>query len=161
MTTWQPCFDLSEEAAVEHREAAARERELAKRDRRTAAALVRAEVDACTGIPEAERAHSVFAHKSAIARIIPHREAGQVRGVWVELKPVHGLTADWVRRDIACQRARWAALGPSRVSPDDPTLIPGAEVQVFDRGDHVDVLISTDNEEDGQLAVSRLRPTGA
>lgn len=161
VTTWQPCFDLAEEAAVEHREAAARERELAKRDRGTAAALVRAEVDACAGIPEAEREHSVFAHKTAIANVIPHREAGQVRGVWVEFKRLQGLTADWIRRDIDCQRARWAALGPTHVSPDDPSLIPGAQVQVFDRGDHVDVLITTDNAQDGELAVSRLRPTGA
>jgi hypothetical protein len=161
VTTWQPCFDLAEEAVVENREAAAHERELANRDRRTAAALVRSEVKACDGIPAAERDHSVFAHKTAIANVIPHREAGQVRGVWVEFKRVQGLTADWIRRDIACQQARWAALGPTHMSPDDPTLIPGAHVQVFDRGDHVDVLVTTDNEYDGQLAVSRLRPTGA
>jgi hypothetical protein len=164
VTNWQPCFDLAEEAAVEHREAAAHERELARRDRRTATALVRAEVVACSGIPEAERSHSVFAHRSAISRVIPHREAGQIRGAWIELKHVPGMTADWIRNDIKCQRARWAVLGPTRqYTPDDPTLVPGAEVSVFDRGDHVDVLVTTETTVDGELALARaegrLEPT--
>jgi hypothetical protein len=156
VTTWQPCFDLAEEAAVGHRDAAQRERELARRDRRTAHALVSAELSACAGIPDSERAHSVFAHKTAISKVIPHREAGQLHGVWVEFKRVPGLSADWIRRDIDCQRARWAALGPHPTdSPEDPTLVPGAQVQVFDRGDHVDVLVTTDTTEAGEVALAR------
>ena len=157
VTTWTPCFDLAEENAVEHREVAQRERKLADRDRATATALVRAEVAACGGIPAAEREHSVFAHRTAISRVIPHRESGLIRGVWIEFKRVPGLTADWIRRDISCQRARWAELGPrpTLASPDDPTLVPGASVQVFDRGDHVDVLVTTQTSADAQLAVAR------
>jgi len=41
--------------------------------------------------------------------VIPHREAGQLRGVRIVFNPIGGMTADWLRRDIECQRARWAA----------------------------------------------------
>ncbi|MGE5185157.1 MAG: hypothetical protein ACM31C_23975, partial [Acidobacteriota bacterium] len=72
VTTWQPCFDLAEERAMDLRYAAERERQQARQHRHAAAALVRAEVAACRGIPERERDHSVFAHRSEIADVIPH-----------------------------------------------------------------------------------------
>jgi len=157
VTNWVPCFDVADEHAARQREAAEHEKEAADQDRRMAAALVRAEMSACAGIPPAEREHSVFAHKTEIQHVMPHRESGLVRGVWIELKPVPGLTADWVRRDIACQRARFAVLGPRAAAgmPDDPTLVPGADVQVFDRRDHIDVLVRTETVSDGQVALAR------
>ena len=155
VTTWQPCFDLAEEAAVEHRDAAAHERELARRDRRTATALISAELKACDGIPTAEREHSLFAHRKLIVSITPHRESDQVRGVWIHLKRVPGLDAMWVRRDIMCQRARYAVLGPTAAFNDDPTLIPGSTVHVYGHDDRIDVLVTTDTTPDGELALAR------
>jgi hypothetical protein len=158
VTTWQPCFDVTEEGAIDQRYAAEHERDLAARERHSATALVRAEVAACQGVPERERDHSAFAHRSEIADVIPHREAGQVRGVWVVFKPVVGMTADWLRRDIACQHARWAVLGkPPAMAATDPTLVAGAQAQVFDRHDHLEVLVLTDSTDAGQMALARAR----
>ena len=39
-----------------------------------AAQMIRTEVEQCKGISDAERTHSPFAHKKAIAEIVPHRE---------------------------------------------------------------------------------------
>ncbi len=158
VTTWQPCFDVAEERAMDLRYAAEHERQAARQHRRAAAALVRGELAACRGIPERERDHSVFAHRSAIADVIPHREAGQVLGVWIVFKPVVGFTADWLRRDIACQRARWAVLGsPSNMAAADPTLVPGSTAQVFDRKNHLEVLVTTDSTDAGEMALARAR----
>jgi len=69
---------------------------------------------------------------------------------------VPGVTAHWVRRDIDCQRARWALHGkPSDVA--DPTLVPGAQIQVVDRHGHVEVLVQTDTIDAGELALARAR----
>jgi hypothetical protein len=155
VTTWQPCFDLAEEAAVEHRDAAAHERELARRDRRTATALVVAEDKACEGIPRTEREHSLFAHRKLIIAVTPHRESEQVRGAWIQLKRVPGLDAMWVRRDIMCQRARFAVIGPTAAFDDDPTLLPGSTVHVYGHDDRIDVLVTTDTTPDGELALAR------
>ncbi len=156
VTNWQPCWDVNEEAGMRHRYAAETERRAAQHDRQGAARLAEAEVAACVGIPEGEREHSVFAHRQEIAEVLPHREAGQVRGAWIVFKPVPGVTASWVRRDIQCQRARWVLHGKPPVA-DDPTLVPGAQIQVFDRGDHVDVLVQTDTIDAGELALARAR----
>ena len=56
------------------------------------------------------------------------------------------------------QRARWAVLGGKTESlPDDPTLIPGSQVRVFQRGDHVEVLVTTATTADAELALARAR----
>jgi hypothetical protein len=156
LMTWQPCFDVSEEAAEHYRFLADRERKAARQERVAAADLVRQQEIACAGIPPQEREHSFFAHHREISDVIPHRVAGKVRGVWIVFKPVAGMNADWVRRDIACQRARWAVKGET---PDNaagsPALVAGADTQVFDRDGHVEVLVTTEDEESAQVALAR------
>lgn len=158
VTTWQPCFNIAEESAAHQRYLAERERQAAARERDAAAALLRAEAAQCSGIPDREREHSVFAHTQEIADVIPHREAGELRGVWIVFKPVAGMTASWVRRDIACRRAHWAVLGkPTSESIADPSLVEDADVQVFDRHDHVEVLITTPGPDAAEVALERAR----
>jgi hypothetical protein len=158
LTTFQPCFDVAEEAAEEHRAIAAEEAAAARHDRALAGQLVHAEVAACGGIATGERSHTVFAHRKAIADVIPDYSAGQLHGVWVVFRPIEGLSADWMRRDIACQRARWAVLGGKTENlPDDPTLIPDSQVHVFQRGDHVELLVTTATTADAELAFARAK----
>lgn len=149
ITTWMPCWNLIDESSIT---LADRERAAARRERANAAALVRAEVETCRSIPERERDHSPFAHRSSIAQVIAHREAGAVTGVRVIFKPVPGLTADYMRRSIACYQAHFAAFGGD---PVDPTLVPNAEVTVLDPGGHVEVLVRAGSTVDGTIAFSR------
>lgn len=156
LTQWTPCFDAAEESMMHHQFLAAREREAARADRAGAQQLLKAEISACEGISPEEREHSVFAHRDAISEIVPHYEGAQLHGVWVIFKPVPGMTADWVRQDIACHRARWALQGePADLTPNDPTLVPNAQVQVADRAGHVEVLISTPVTSDAEIALAR------
>ena len=156
ITTWQPCFDIAEEAAMQHRFLAAKERAAARYDYQTARQLVRAEGQACAPIPVNERDHSVFAHRKEIAEIIPHRDATQLRGVWIVFKPTPGLTAAWVRQDIECQRAQWAVHGyKPDADPLDPTLVPGTDVRVVDRAGHVEVLVTAPDTNSAEVALAR------
>jgi len=155
---WLPCFDAAEEGAAHQRHATDKELRAAQHERREAGRLLQAEVAACRGIPERERDHSPLEHTKAIAEIVPHRESGKIRGVHIEMKPVPGLTAEWMQRAIACNQARYAALGePSEQAASDPTLIPGARVEVAQRGDHVDILVITESEVDGKIALERAK----
>src|SRR5262249_9514673 len=136
--------------------AASANREAARAERRAAGDLIRAEVAACAGIPDRDRVHSVFDNPDAVARVIPYRDNGQVRSVRIVLNPMSGLTQPWVQRSIACQRAQFATKGsPKDFSPDDPTLVAGAQTRVVQTGDHVEVIVTTPDGARGEVALGR------
>jgi hypothetical protein len=158
LTQWMPCWNADEEATIAEDRAAERERAAARVDRAQAAALARTEVAACASIPERERTHSPLAHRSAIAKILPHREAGRLRGVHIELVPVPGLTADYMRRAISCQQARRSVLGDGGMfEPADPTLVAGADVTVSETGGRIHILVVTMSDADAKVALDRAR----
>ena len=158
VTSWTPCFDVAEEQAEHERFVAQNERLAADHDRRAAQQLVDAQVTACRDVPEREREHSVFAHRKAIARIEAVKQGDTLQGVRVVFKPVRGLTADFVRKDIACTRARWATFGhDAQMAPYDPTLIDGADVQVIDRGTHAEVVVTAGSADAADIALARAR----
>ena len=155
VTSWTPCWDTDEEAAEAHRSAAAHEQREARAERAQAAALARAELASCRGIPPRELTHTPLSHAKEIEEIIPHREGDEVRGVHVVFKRVPGLDAKWMERAIACHRARSAVLG--HVASIDPTLLPGTEVTVTQDGGHVRVYIRAADGDTGALALSRVQ----
>lgn len=158
ITTFQPCWDFDEERTEREAAAAKRERAEARHEQVAAAAVASNDIAACLPILPGEREHSPFVHRKEISEIVPHREGSRLRGVWIVFKPVAGLTADWLRNDIECQHARWIQAGKdSRVMTSDPTLVDGADVQVFDRDGHVEVLVTTDSEEHAEIALARAR----
>ena len=158
VTTWQPCFDLSDEAAERHREVAMHERKLAQKDREAAARLAETERTACEGVPSRELGHSAFAHGKSIDHVEPMYEGSQLAGVRIVFKPVRGLTAAWVRGDIDCQRARWAVSGKDPTwMPSDPSLVDGVSIEVSDREGHVEVVVTTARPEQAAIALARAR----
>jgi hypothetical protein len=153
-----PCWNVHEEAALRHRTAAREHRLAAREDRVRAARLARVERAYCQEIPEAERGHSPFAHRAAIAEVLPHRQAGELRGVRIVFDPIPGLTAAYLERAIACNRARFAVLGePADFMPEDPTLVAGAEVVVVQQHGHVEVVVRTADDVAAAVALSRAR----
>lgn len=156
-----PCWDSGEEQ-IAHADYVA-ELQRARRanvDRATptVTAVSDDERTACRGLSERELEHSPMTHRRAIAEVVPHREAGALRGVRIVWKPVPGLTADWMRRSIACHRARFERLGESQLyQPDDPTLVARAQVTVEQRRGHLEVLIETQDASAGQVALDRAR----
>ena len=152
-----PCWDTGEERsahdeyvaklAAEHTEAA---------DRRVDNQRVADEQTACAGLSQRELEHTPFSHRREIAEVIPHREAGNPRGVRIIWKPVPGLTADWMRQAISCHRARFERMGePPIYHPHDPTLVAHATVRVEDHGGHLEVIIETPDDANGQLVIDR------
>ena len=151
-----PCWDLNEESAAHQRYLAHREREIARAERRSATSLVEIELAACRGMPERELEHSPFAHRKEIAAVIPHRDAGRIRGVRVVFKPVPGLTAAWLRQAIACHRARFERLGePSTYLPDDPTLLARTTAIVEEHSGRLEVTIESSDETSAHAALDR------
>jgi hypothetical protein len=153
-----PCWDPAEEIAERHRVAARREVQLARDERRAATKLVEAEIAACRGISPEEVEHSPFAHKKAIADVVPHSEGGVIRGVRIVWKPVLGLSAAWMRQAIACHRARFERLGePATYLSDDPTLVPGVTATVTDHGGRLEVLIESRDDVSAHVALARAK----
>lgn len=153
-----PCWNVDEEIAEHNRFLAEREQRLARQERRAAASLVEAELAACRGISPRELEHSPFAHRKEIAEVIPHREAGAIRGVRIIFKPVPGLTEAWMRQAIACHRARFERLGePATYLPEDPTLVAGATATVEMHRGHIEVAVETADDMTGQVALDRAR----
>jgi hypothetical protein len=153
-----PCWDPGEESAEHHRFVALREQQLAATERRAAAGMVEDEIAACRGLSPRELEHSPFAHRREIAAVIPHRPAGVLRGVRIVWHPVLGLSADWMRRSIACHRARFERMGePAIYLPDDPTLVARATVTVTQHSGHLEVLIETADDMTGEVVLARAR----
>jgi hypothetical protein len=153
-----PCWNIDEESAAHQRFLADREQAIADDERRSATQLVEAELAACRGLSARELEHSPFAHRREIQQVLPHREAGVLRGVRIVWKPVLGLSARWMRASIDCHRARFERMGePSMYLPDDPTLVARSTVTVSDRGGHVEVLVETDDEVSSHVALERAR----
>jgi hypothetical protein len=151
-----PCWDISEERVEHARYLAEREQRRADAERRAATRLVEVEDTACRGMSPRELEHSPFAHRKEIAAVIPHRDAGKLRGVRILWKPVPGLTSAWMRQSIACHRARFERLGePAIYFPEDPTLVAGAIVTVEQHAGHLEVVIETGDDLAGQVALDR------
>ncbi|HEY0194944.1 MAG TPA: hypothetical protein VGC42_27715 [Kofleriaceae bacterium] len=159
-----PCWDTGEEK-IAHDEYMSdlAEARAAADDRSVDAQATSDERTACHGLSERELEHTPFSHRREIAEVIPHRQADNVRGVRIIWKPVPGLSASWMRQAISCHRARFARLGePAIYFPDDPTLVSHAMVSVEEHAGHLEVLVETSNDTDGQIALDRaqnlLRP---
>jgi len=151
-----PCWDVAEENAEHQRFLAAREERIARTERREATAKVETEIAACRGLSPRELEHSPLSHKKEIAAVIPHRDAGTIRGVRIVFKPVPGLTAAWMRQAIACHRARFERLGePSTYFSEDPTLVAKADATVDMRNGHLEVLIVADDPTSARVALDR------
>lgn len=168
VTMWQPCFDIADEMAPSQRDrvAAEHQRELQARAAAdsiagapaTGSPAVSAARVACAAVPIRERSHSPFVHKRSIERVEPIRMNGQLAGVRVVFKRVRGLNAEWLRRDIACQQARFAATGAD-IDPawaaTDPTLVEGATVNVVDRAGHVEVIVTAPTSQQAEVVIAR------
>jgi hypothetical protein len=153
-----PCWDVAQENAEHQRYLAAREERIARTERRDATGMVETELAACRGLSARELEHSPFAHKKEIAAVIPHRQSGVIRGVRIVFKPVPGLTAVWMRRSIACHRARFERMGePAGYLAEDPTLVAGSTTTVDERNGHLEVLISTGDTTSARVALDRAR----
>ena len=151
ITMWQPCFDAADESAVA-------ETQLGHLEITTVADATPSDPAACEAVPLRERSHSPLAHRRSIDKIEPVYDDGQLAGARVVFKRVRGLNAEWVRRGLECQRARWALVGnEAGFSRTDPTLVEGAEANVIERDGRVEVIITADTADRADIVLARAR----
>jgi hypothetical protein len=154
----RPCWSAeirptsdSERESSEHRRQATRHHE-------QAAALWRAERQACAGMGQDEISHSPFFHRADIERVDPVRSGSRVIGARVQFRQVRGLDAAWMRKAIACHQARAAALGfPPRVMSYCPLMVAPTSVTVEPRGDRISVTVTAERDEDAAAVLGRAR----
>ena len=151
LAVWQPCWDVEPQTA-DHTELTAVAQPPAIDPK-----LAEVQEVACANVGPKERARSPFSHRKQIMEVTPHRVGNRLAGVRVVFERVPGLTAEWMRKDIACHRAQWQAMGRYTVASSDPTLIDGAQVSVFDRDGHVEVIVNTDTPEQAEIAIARAK----
>lgn len=145
---WLPCWDWSKDPA----------RYRTHTDPAASALLAKVEATQCVGLIPAALERSPFVQDQAIGEIVPHRNGSTIHGAHVVFKSVPGLTMSWMRRAIACHRARWQALGyPADYLAGDPTLVEGTEVHINGDNEHIIVLIESDSTETGEAVLSRAR----
>jgi len=152
----RPCWTGVTDPDEQHREEARRHRRLAAMHRARASALVAAEARACAGLGEAEISRSPLTRRDDVIRVSPLREHGRLRGATVVLRAVPGLTVSWLRRSLACHRARAAALGyPPQFMADCPMTLPSVVEQVRAVEDGVEVTLRTKREEIAAAVLGR------
>ena len=111
---------------------------------------------ACKGLAQRDIERSPFSRRRAIIEIVPHREGTEIRGARIVFKAVPGLSADWMRRAIACHQAQYANF--ARVDPllpGDPSLVTGTTVTVSQHDAVIEVLVAADSAHGGRVALAR------
>jgi hypothetical protein len=100
---------------AEHRHEADKLRAEAAKHRAAAQALRDAEARSCGAVPADDRDLGPFFHREDVERVEPfYANTGRnrtLRGATITYKPVAGLTAEAMQRNIDCHLARNAALG--------------------------------------------------
>lgn len=124
---------LSNQAA--HQQEARSLHELAEKHRAAGDALVKAELEACAGLTEADRDVSPFVHRddiasvSALSRPGETSDAGTRLGATIRFRAVEGLTLRWLQQAVRCHLARSAALGHPAEFGYCPLAVNGARAE--------------------------------
>ena len=138
----RPCWTSNQRPSRHQLDEARKDRQEAARHRSMAAAMLRAEREACRGLGDDDVDHSPFFHRDDILRVEDVRVDGELHGARVLFSKVPGLDAPWLRRAIACHQARAAAMGyaPKPMSYC-PLMIAPTSTTVEDMGGTIAVTI--------------------
>lgn len=143
---WTPTTNPT---AEEHHQRAAEHRAASR-------ALQDGEARACSGIEQADRDMSPFAHGADIRSVTQLREETGIgrnkslrdAGATVVFRATPGLTAEWLQRVVDCHLARSAAVGHDMPEMAYCPLVPaGAKAQVRSVGDGFAVDVRADEPE--------------
>lgn len=144
------CPDVNAADRRRHQKEAARLHAEAERHRGLARALVDAERAACAGLDAGVLAETPLGRHRGALRL-------EEQGGGVRLTLPGGTSADQVRRELGCHRARAALYAADDYMPYDPALVLAATVTVTDGGGAVTVAIRGDGPDATALVRSRAR----
>ena len=167
-----------------HRKQAEQHKKLAEKHRAASKALLEAEQRFCSGIPEADRDMSPFAHREDViavqglkkldvtyayeggVTVIPIEQAekanpGGLQGARVTFRAVPGMSGEWLQRVVDCHLARNAVIGGADM-PFCPLAVPHATATVTSTGSGFAVDVTADNSDGVRDIIKRaavLRPS--
>lgn len=150
------CWTATTNPTQGHVKTADEHRELAAQHRAASQALQGAEARACTGIDDADRDVSPFAHGADIRSVSQFREekvVGKNRvtrdaGATIVFRATPGLTVEWLQRIVDCHLARNAAVGHDMPEMAYCPLVPrGVQANVRSVGDGFAVDVRADDAE--------------
>lgn len=150
------CWTVTTNPTQGHVKTAEEHRELAAQHRAASQALQSAEVRACTGIDDADRDVSPFAHAADIRSVSQFREEKVVgknkvardAGATIVFRATPGLTVEWLQRIVDCHLARNSAVGHDMPEMAYCPLVPrGAQATVRSVGDGFAVDVRADDAE--------------
>jgi acetylornithine deacetylase/succinyl-diaminopimelate desuccinylase-like protein len=152
------CWTATTNPTQGHVKTAEEHRELAAQHRAASQALQDAEALACTGIDEADRDVSPFAHSADIRSVGQFREVSEGgnyknrvsrdAGATIAFRATPGLTVEWLQRIVDCHLARNSAVGHDMPEMAYCPLVPlGAQATVRSVGDGFAVDVHADDAE--------------
>lgn len=150
------CWTVTTNPTQGHVKTAEEHRELAAQHRAASQALQSAEARACTGIDDADRDVSPFAHGADIRSVSQFREEQLVgknkvtrdAGATIVFRATPGLTVEWLQRIVDCHLARNSAVGHDMPEMAYCPLVPrGAQATVRSVGDGFAVDVRADDAE--------------
>lgn len=172
-------WQSEENPTDKHRKQAEQHKKLAEKHRAASKAVVDAEQRFCSGIPEADRDLSPFAHREDIIAVqgrkkpdanyaysgtegvleIPIEQAekanpGSLQGARVTFRAVSGMTGEWLQRVVNCHLARNAVVGGGDM-PYCPLAVRHATAIVTSTGGGFAVDIISDNADSVREIVRR------
>lgn len=142
----RPCWSMIMEDNERHRRAANKLLEEAAEHRRMASQLLQTEKEQCEGLGANELAASPFYHAVDIVKVEELKDGERLLGARVQFRRVTGLSADYLRRAIACHQARVSTLGyPDQYQPYDPIALPRVTASVEESADGFWVELRSDD----------------
>jgi len=154
----RPCWTREQRPSRQQLDEALADRKEAARHRGLAASMRRAEREACQGLGDDEMSHSPFFHREDILRVEDVAIDGELHGARVVFGRVPGLAAGWLRRAVACHRARAAAMGyPANVMSYCPLMVAPTIATVEDLGGTIAVTIIARRDLEIAAVVGRAR----
>jgi hypothetical protein len=146
-----PCWTSVNNPAEADERAVARHKRIAAEHRAASQALRDAEASACAGIDEYNREVSPLSHREDIVGVqtVYGRSAKGAlfrEGVAVSFRPIPGLTAEWLQRQVDCHIAHAAVLGHDISEMTDcPLVLRGVRATVSSTGNGFIVQIRSDD----------------
>lgn len=150
------CWTVETNPTEGHAKSAEEHHQLAAKHREASQELQSAEAKACSGLDDADRDISPFAHGADIRSVSQlHEEAmtgknkvARDAGATIVFQPTPGLTEEWLQRIVNCHVARNAAVGHEMPEMEYCPLVPrGAQATVRSIGDGFAVDVRADDAD--------------
>jgi hypothetical protein len=156
LDTIEPCWTSVTNPTAEHLEMAKRHERAAADHRAASQTLQRAEEQSCGGVARADRDISPFAHTEDIESVEILDSPSAPKGAKIVFRPVRGLTAEVLNRQVQCHLARNTSLGfHVEEMAYCPLAVKGVKATVENQAGNVAVVLESNDPASAAELVKR------